>query len=427
MKALKIMRIIPFVFIGLCYNCGDNEGEDIAEVIEETPEEPSTPTKPENPGGGAEAGTSNIIKITSAALLLSEIATAEAGDTLQLAAGTYALTSRIILNQSGTENKPIVIISDKDGAIPILDFSSMAENSSNQGFLLRGNYWVFKRLSIVGAGDNGMKIESSNNLIEFCSFSKCKDTGLQLDNGAANNLILNCDSFYNADSSLENADGFAAKLTVGSGNKFVGCRAWQNLDDGWDGYLRETDNVTTTYENCWAFKNGYLEDGSKGQGDGNGFKTGGSDDKKLKHNAVYTNCVAAGNVFDGFDHNSNRGSITIYNCSAYQNGTNINFSSTNIAESLTVKNAAVLGDFGKLNATSTDISNNSWMNGLTASAADFESIDIELLSSTRKADGSLPDIAFMHLVTDSDLIDAGVDVGLSFKGSAPDLGAFEKN
>ena len=270
-----------------------------------------------------------------------------------------------------------------------------------------------------------MKIESDNNHIEFCSFSKCKDTGLQLDSGASNNLIKNCDSFFNADSSLENADGFAAKLTVGSGNKFLGCRAWQNLDDGWDGYLRGADNVTTTYENCWAFKNGYLMDGTKGAGDGNGFKTGGSDDKLLKHNAVYTNCVAAGNVFDGYDHNSNRGSVTLYNCSAYQNGTNINFGSTNPAGQLIVKNVAVLGDVGNLKATFTNISNNSWMNGLNASPADFESIDLAQLAAPRKADGSLPDITFLHLVNGSDLIDAGVDVGLTFKGNAPDLGAFE--
>ncbi len=43
----------------------------------------------------------------------------------------------------------------------------------------------------------------------------------------------------------------------------------------------------------------------------------------------------------------------------------------------------------------------------------------------RKADGSLPDITFMHLVAGSDLVNAGLDVGLPFIGPAPDLGAFE--
>ncbi|MBN1309005.1 MAG: hypothetical protein JXA18_13865, partial [Chitinispirillaceae bacterium] len=43
----------------------------------------------------------------------------------------------------------------------------------------------------------------------------------------------------------------------------------------------------------------------------------------------------------------------------------------------------------------------------------------------RKADGSLPDVKFMHLSANSKLIDKGKDVGLPFTGSAPDLGAFE--
>jgi hypothetical protein len=37
----------------------------------------------------------------------------------------------------------------------------------------------------------------------------------------------------------------------------------------------------------------------------------------------------------------------------------------------------------------------------------------------------LPDVDFLHLASGSDLIDGGVDVGLDFDGSAPDLGAFE--
>ena len=164
-----------------------------------------------------------------------------------------------------------------------------------------------------------------------------------------------------------------------------------------------------------------------GGGDGNGFKTGGSDDKLLKHNAIYKNCIAAGNVFDGFDHNSNRGNVELYNCGAYSNGKNISFSSTNIANSLTIKNTiSLLGNSSdSYAAITTNITNNSWQNGLVSNAADFVSLDINLLSSPRKADGSLPDIDFMKLVSDSDLIDKGVDVGIAFSGPAPDLGAFE--
>ena len=79
----------------------------------------------------------------------------------------------------------------------------------------------------------------------------------------------------------------------------------------------------------------------------------------------------------------------------------------------------------KYEATITAITNNSWQDGLTASSDDFVSINVDLLLSPRKADGSLPDIDYLFLKSGSDLIDKGIDVGLPFNGSAPDLGAFE--
>ncbi|WP_242158657.1 hypothetical protein [Aestuariivivens sediminis] len=57
----------------------------------------------------------------------------------------------------------------------------------------------------------------------------------------------------------------------------------------------------------------------------------------MKHHATYKNCVVSGHVVDGFDHNSNRGDITLYNCSAHDNGRNISFGSSNIANALTIK------------------------------------------------------------------------------------------
>lgn len=360
--------------------------------------------------------------------LTNALAAVTAGGNILIREGNYVFTSRISISKSGTSVNLISILPHPDNTGRAkLDFSAMAENSTNRAISLSGSYWFIKGIDVFGAGDNGMFIGGSNNLIEFCTFSECKDTGLQIGSGATNNTILNCDSYFNADSLVENADGFACKLDAGTGNKFIGCRAWQNLDDGWDGYLRPADNITTTYENCWAFRNGYLKNGTIGGGDGNGFKTGGSDDKLLKHNAIYKNCIAAANVFDGFDHNSNRGNVQLYNCGAYSNGKNISFSSTNIANSLTIKNTiSLLGNSNdSYSATTTNITNNSWQNGLIANAGDFISLDINLLSSPRKADGSLPDIDFMKLVSDSDLIDKGIDVGIAFSGPAPDLGAFE--
>lgn len=367
----------------------------------------------------------NLIEVATSKELIEAIDNAKPGDSIFVQKGNYALDERIYINDSGLADEKIYLIGDTSGERPLLDFSSMEEGSSNQGIVLKADNWHIKGLQFFNAGDNGLHIRGNNNIVEFCSFFECSDSGLQLDDGAANNLILNCDSYFNADSKIENADGFAVKMDVGSGNRFEGCRAWNNLDDGWDGYLRDTDNVQTTYFNCWAFNNGYLKDGTEGNGDGNGFKTGGSDSKLTKHNAAYYRCVAVGNLNDGFDHNSNRGEVSIINCSATGNGRNLAFAEKNSLEKIVIINTLVLGDVGKYNAEVEEVMNNSWQNGIKVTKRDFRSLDASQLSAPRKADGSLPDIDFMHLKRRSDLIDAGVDVGLPYNGQAPDLGAFE--
>ena len=371
-------------------------------------------------------GTSlNFIKVQTPEELVKAIDQAKPGDSIFVFAGNYILNERIYINNSGTLENGIYLIGDISGERPTLDFSSLTEDSSHQGMVLKADYWHIKGLQFYKAGDNGLHIRGNSNLIEFCSFFENADSGLQLDDGASNNIILNCDSYFNADSKVENADGFAVKMNVGSGNKFIGCRAWNNLDDGWDGYLRGADNVETTYISCWAFNNGISKTGVKGEGDGNGFKTGGSDDKLTKHNAFYYRCLAVGNVNDGFDHNSNRGTVSIINSAAMGNGRNLAFAEKSSLEKIVIINTMVLGDVGKYNAVVEKVINNSWQDGRSATEEDFLSLDASELSAPRKADGSLPDIKFLHLQKGSDLIDAGMKLEIDYSGVAPDLGAFE--
>lgn len=342
---------------------------------------------------------SKEIRVCTTTEIIKAIKEAKPGDKIIVKGGNYLFDSRINIAVSGTKEQKISLIAENvDKDRPRFDFSALPEGDSNQGIILRSDNWHIEGIDVFNAGDNGMLISGgSSNIIENCTFSECSDTGLQLVGGAANNLILNCDSYNNADSKIENADGFACKIDAGTGNTFQGCRAWQNLDDGWDGYLKKTDNISTTYINCWAFNNGRLKDGSLSGGDGNGFKSGGSDDKLLKHNAFYKDCISAGNLKKGFDHNSNRGVVTLISCIAYDNKQdNMGFGNKNPLSKLTVRDCIVLGEVGDLNADVIDISNNSWQTKQLG-AEDFKSLDIDELMKPRKKDGSLPEISFMQL------------------------------
>jgi hypothetical protein len=349
-----------------------------------------------------------------------------AGDTILVRGGTYSIATTINLSKSGTSTNMYYLLA-YPGERPILDCSSMAFGSSNRGIKLSGSYWYIRGFDVKRAGDNGMNVSGSNNIIEFCAFSENSDTGLQLGSGASNNRIINCDSFYNVDPSQGNADGFSPKLDVGTGNYFYGCRSWQNSDDGWDGYLRPrpTHAIATTLENCWSFRNGYLKSGSASTGNGNGFKMGGSDSANLEHNFILKNCLSFGNRVKGFDQNNNRGSMTLYNCTGYQNGTNYNISGPiDSGSAVTLINCVALGSYGFLGSYAVQ-QTNSWQSPFSVTSADFVSIDTTGVRGPRKPDGSLPDVQFMHLAAGSQLIDAGTNVGLPFLGNGPDLGAFE--
>lgn len=351
----------------------------------------------------------------------------QSGDSIIIRGGTYKHSVTLKLTISGSEGKECYLIA-YPGEVPVLDFSGTA--FGKRGLELSGSYWVIKSLHFTLAGDNGLMIKTGGyNLIENCSFYRNKDSGLQIGGGAHDNRIINCDSYYNADpSDFGDADGFACKLDVGTNNYFYGCRAWANVDDGWDGYLRGAENMTTIVENCWTWGNGYLEDGTDpgAKANGNGFKMGGSDDKMLKHNFIIRNSLAFYNKAKGFDQNNNMGSMQVFNCTGLFNEGN-DFSIPGILSSgqkAEVKNC-VLADGKKSFGSFVIQESNSWESKFTVTAEDFISFDTTGVSGPRKADGSLPDISFVHLAEGSDLINSGIDLGLTFIGSKPDLGCFE--
>lgn len=377
-------------------------------------------------GNDSNNGTNKNSPLLTVAKAISLVS---AGDHVQVRGGIYYFSSTISISISGTQTDSCFLFS-YPGERAILDFSGNAKGMA--GINLSGSYWHIKGLDIRKAGKDGMYINTGgNNVIEFCSFYENNFVGLRLSSGAHDNKIINCDAYFNADPPrYGNADGFQCGTSPGSNNYFFGCRSWLNTDDGFDGYLRGTDDVSTVYINCWAWLNGYLKDGTDAgrEANGNGFKTGGSDEpRKLMHNATLKNCVAFDNKATGFDQNSNDGTMILYNCTAYRNKSNFGFGqSIGTGKSIEIKNCVAvdgkvtIADFAKQET-------NSWMSPFLITPDDFISLDTTGITGPRKADGSMPDLKFVHPARGSDLIDKGTNVGIPYTGKAPDLGAYEFN
>ena len=280
-----------------------------------------------------------------------------AGTNIKLIAGTYNFKSRIPVGKrdnlataseiifNGEPTKFITVQPENKGDRVVFDFSEMAFADSNRGIQVYGDYWYFYGLEIRGAGDNGMYVAGNHNIVDQCMFYNNRDTGLQIGRGGSSqatldqwpgfNLIRNCTSFANYDDETfgENADGFAAKLTVGHMNVFDGCIAFRNSDDGWDLYAKQdSGNIgTVLLYNCVSFENGFLPYAAQTQylvsatperaydtqnGDGIGFKLGGS---TMTGDVIVENCMTFNNKYHGVSDNSNPGFISLRNVTAYDN------------------------------------------------------------------------------------------------------------
>lgn len=253
--------------------------------------------------------------------LVSAISRTTPGGTIYLRGGTYshAQTVTIPAGNNGTASARTKL-SAYPGETPVLNFSAMTEDPANRGLAVNGSFWHVNGIVVERAGDNGIFVGGSNNIIERTVTRFNRDTGLQLSRTASttpreqwpsNNLILSAESHDNADSDGEDADGFAAKLTVGPGNVFRYAVAHHNIDDGWDLYTKtDTGPIgVVTIEDSLAHNNGTLSDGSQaGNGDRNGYKLGGED---IAVNHVVRRSIAYQNGKHGFTYNSNPGTMAV--------------------------------------------------------------------------------------------------------------------
>ncbi|MDY2599737.1 MAG: right-handed parallel beta-helix repeat-containing protein, partial [Lachnospiraceae bacterium] len=351
------------------------------------------------------------------------------GQTIVLKGGTYKLSSTVTIPRGtdGTADKKISMIADDSGTRPVLDFGGKCA-----GMIFAGNYWYVKGFDVTNSanGQKGIQISGSYSTFEQLNTYYNGNTGIQVSRYLGTDefaqwpsydTILNCTSYCNADSGFEDADGFAAKLTVGDGIVFDGCISHHNADDGWDLFAKvATGSIgTVTIKNSIAYANGWWINRSGAvvdAGNGNGFKMGG-DSLSGKH--ILINSVAYDNKAKGIDSNSCP-DIRVQNCTSYNNGSynvalytnsasNTDFevtglasfrTGTNVKEQLSFKgtqdNSKVYKTVNYFWDETAQISKNS--DGEQCTADWFMSTDTRI-TPTRNADGSI-DMHSLLVLTD---------------------------
>ena len=257
---------------------------------------------------------------------------AQPGQTILMKNGVYDKWITINRSVCGTADKPINLVAESistDGTDGVV--------LSGASLTIIGSYWHVYGLYVKDSSGVGIQVSGNYNTIDMCTVNHAANSGIQISrNGGADNyagiqgklwptgnLIKNCESFDNCDAGRNDADGFAAKLTCGEGNRFYGCISHNNIDDGWDLYAKSVSGTigSVTIENCVAYNNGWLTTddvtaAGYNYGEGNGFKLGGG---YLKGGHKLINCVSFGNHAKGITSNSCP-DISITRCTAYNNG-----------------------------------------------------------------------------------------------------------
>ncbi|KAK0660345.1 Pectate lyase L [Lasiodiplodia hormozganensis] len=330
----------------------------------------------------------------------SAVNAAKAGDTIHLRAGTYSPTSNIQITKSGTVTSPITLRSYEEEKV-ILDGEGLPGTpygldeslpNKERGILHieKGNYWKFYNLELINGPYGVYSRDSSHNYYEKLSTHDNYETGFQLQGAASNNTVIYLDSYRNRDprKNGESADGFACKEGSGEGNVLRNARLWDNVDDGLDLWLFESP---VTIEEVYSWGNGYDRWGFDDfQGDGNGFKLGGSGDEStiVPAGHIVRNSIAFANMKKGFIDNGNPGAMTIERNTAWNNGdTGFVFRSS---PSTLSKNIAALnaGSAGQATVNSdAKASGNSWNIGGTWSNSTFKSVDASTLKGARDSTG----------------------------------------
>jgi hypothetical protein len=385
-----------------------------------------------------------------------------AGDTIYMRNGTYKYTDTVNLEgKSGTYDKMINVF-NYPGEHPIIDYKGVNFGSQTQcfGLFLRNdNYIHLKGIRVTNAAqvnelnaqpNYGMILWDNvdNSIFEQMETDHIGGWGVVVGSNCNNILFLNCDSHHNADPYSTNdpyggSDGFQSGSwgvgRVSNNITYSGCRSWMNSDDGWD--LRQAEGLYTI-KNCWSFSNGYSGGNGEGYKLGQSFNDATTDIRRVLVNSLAWNNLCGVEAVGGESSSAGGGvlGMHIYNNVFYNNavGSDIQKSSNGgYIGMITFRNNIVYHSNTATAYGFSDIpihSNNNLDIPITVTDADFVSVNPTGADGPRNADGSLPNLDFLHLAKGSKLINAGVAIpGMTSDGygdpiiSAPDVGAFESN
>ncbi len=334
------------------------------------------------------SSTTPLRTITQAGLV------AQAGDVVSIKGGTYS--EYVTLQNSGTSTNRITFMA-APGERVVVDGSNKAPNPNDPWnnppvIRVRGNYVTVQGVEVANSAGDGVWISGQNVVLDSLNVHNVYMSGILFFNawdGVVQNSVIH-DAYNWGDPSRPggDSDGIGLKGTTGGRHTIINNVIYNSSDDGID-----------TWKNVGNLIQGNIVHHSgMGLGDGNGFKLGPGGNNIVRGNVAYDNRS------DGFDSNSAAGN-QIYNNTAYRNGA---YNFINYTYPNTLKNN--LSASGAVNMNYAVQSFNSWNLGITN----------PVFASTDPASGN-----FLRLANGSPAIDAGTNVGLSYSGGGPDLGAYE--
>jgi hypothetical protein len=371
------------------------------------------------------------------------------GDVLYLRGGNYELATKPVLTGTSGTAEAKIRVWNYPGEVPVLQPGPDYVLEEFVGVFFIGDHVHFRGIEFTGFVNvdafvaRAMRVEgSSHNIFERLHMHH-NGAGLliqDLDGGGAystDNLVLNSDFHDNADpfTGYGNADGLGINFIYGPGasNRIIGCRAWNNSDDGIDVFANDGHVLI---EDSWSWHNGFIPGTDDVGGNGDGFKLGITtyqDDAEFRR--TIRRSLAVANRLTGFHQEEADARMELVNNTAYANGEQ-GFNLYNIHDRahLLRNNVAYANGTNQAEVSPSTVADHNAAGGGgglggwddLVSDEDFVSLDISQLAAPRGPGGALPPLTLLHLTAGSDLVDAGVDVGQPFTGAAPDLGAFER-